>query len=104
INLQKRLSYLIQYPHGCIEQTTSAVFAQLMLPELIDISTQRKNEIDKNIKAAISKLKNFQLYDGGFGYWQGANKADEWGSNYAGHFLLEAKSKGYTVPEEMISS
>src|SRR5436853_1687781 len=26
MNLQKRLDYLIEYPHGCIEQTTSAVF------------------------------------------------------------------------------
>jgi len=31
INLEKRLSYLIQYPHGCIEQTTSSVFPQLYL-------------------------------------------------------------------------
>jgi len=104
INLQKRLGYLIQYPHGCVEQTTSAVFAQLMLPELIDISPVKKKEIDKNIKAAISKLKNFQIHDGGFGYWQGANKSDEWGTNYAGHFLLEAKAKGYSVPDEMLSS
>ena len=26
MNLQKRLDYLIDYPHGCIEQTTSSVF------------------------------------------------------------------------------
>jgi uncharacterized protein YfaS (alpha-2-macroglobulin family) len=25
INLNKRLSYLITYPHGCVEQTTSSV-------------------------------------------------------------------------------
>ena len=26
LDLDKRLKYLIRYPHGCIEQTTSSVF------------------------------------------------------------------------------
>ena len=26
LNLDDRLKYLIRYPHGCIEQTTSSVF------------------------------------------------------------------------------
>ncbi len=34
INLKKRLSYLMQYPHGCVEQTTSGVFPQLFLDKL----------------------------------------------------------------------
>ena len=29
VDIERRLHYLIQYPHGCIEQTTSAVFPQL---------------------------------------------------------------------------
>jgi uncharacterized protein YfaS (alpha-2-macroglobulin family) len=31
INLEKRIQYLIQYPHGCIEQIVSAAFPQLSL-------------------------------------------------------------------------
>ncbi len=42
MNLQKRLSYLIEYPHGCIEQTTSAVFPQLVLNQLIDLDDIKK--------------------------------------------------------------
>ena len=38
MNLEKRLDYLINYPHGCIEQTTSAVFPQLVLNQLTDLS------------------------------------------------------------------
>ena len=30
-NLQKRLQFLIQYPHGCLEQTLSTAFPQLYL-------------------------------------------------------------------------
>ena len=102
INLQKRLSYLINYPHGCIEQTTSAVFPQLVLSQLMDLSEERKRAIDINIRTAISKIQNFQQNDGGFSYWPGIDASDEWGSNYAGHFLLEASNKGYIVPSYLL--
>ena len=31
-----------------------------------------------------------------------ATESDEWGTNYAGHFLLEAQERGYTVSEQML--
>ncbi len=102
MNLQKRLDYLIEYPHGCIEQTTSAVFPQLVLNQLTDLDDYKKAQVDKNIRAGIMKLQNMQRPDGGFGYWPGANESDEWGSNYAGHFLIEAQSNGYLVSDYML--
>jgi alpha-2-macroglobulin len=102
LNLEKRLDYLIEYPYGCIEQTTSAVFPQLVLNQLTDLSDYRKAEINKNIKAGIAALQNFQRRDGGFSYWPGGTESDEWGSNYAGHFLLEAQQDGYTVSDQML--
>ncbi|MCX6232231.1 MAG: MG2 domain-containing protein [Bacteroidetes bacterium] len=104
LNLEKRLDYLIAYPHGCIEQTTSSVFPQLYLADLVDLTTNQKQRIEQNIKAAIQKLKSFQLNNGGLGYWQGAEYADDWGSNYAGHFLLEAELKGYQLPIGFITA
>lgn len=98
LNLEKRLSYLIQYPHGCIEQTTSSAFPQLFLADIVDLSPARKAITERNIKAAIGRLNGFQLPDGSMSYWPGANEADEWGTNYAGHFLIEAEAKGYTLP------
>ena len=47
-------------------------------------------------------MQNFQRNDGGFSYWPGGQESDEWGSNYAGHFLLEAQERGYTVSEQML--
>src|SRR5205085_5507340 len=44
INLESRLQYLIQYPHGCIEQITSLVFPQLVLNELTELTNQQKTE------------------------------------------------------------
>jgi hypothetical protein len=104
MNLQKRLDYLIEYPHGCIEQTTSAVFPQLVLNQLTDLDDYKKAQVDKNVKAGIAKLQNFQRPDGGFSYWPGGNESDEWGSNYAGHFIVEAQANGYLVSDYMLQA
>jgi uncharacterized protein YfaS (alpha-2-macroglobulin family) len=104
INLEKRLDYLISYPHGCIEQTVSSAFPQLYIENLITIDTTKKAKIQRNITACINKLKKFQLSNGGFSYWQGDNYANDWGSSYAGHFLLEAEKAGFDVPSSMKSN
>lgn len=98
INLENRLSYLIRYPHGCIEQTTSSAFPQLFIGDVMDLTSDRKLKIQDNVMAAVQRIRRFQLSNGGFGYWPGASEASEWGSSYAGHFLIEAEKKGYNLP------
>lgn len=102
MNLEKQLSYLIQYPHGCVEQTTSGVFPQLYLEQLVDLSPGRKAITERNIRAGINRLKGFQLPDGSMSYWPGEGEADEWSTNYAGHFMLEAEAKGFALPTGFI--
>ena len=102
INLGYRLEYLMQYPHGCIEQTTSSVFPQLYLGVVKELNDAEKNRVKNNITAGIERLKMFITREGGFGYWPGDQEADAWGSTYAGHFLTEAESKGYYVPADMM--
>jgi hypothetical protein len=104
INLGERLKYLIEYPHGCIEQTTSSVFPQLYLSDIMELNSDFKISIDKNIKAGIERLKLFQTAGGGMSYWAGQYEADDWGTSYAGHFLLEAEMKGYALPPGLIDS
>lgn len=105
LKLEERLQYLITYPHGCIEQTTSAVFPQLFLNNLMELSTSEKSKIEENIKTVINKMRSFQIPSGGLSYWPGKqNKANEWGTNYAGHFMLEAKAKGYSLPPGFLAN
>lgn len=99
LNLGKRLDFLIQYPHGCIEQTTSSVFPQLLVRDLLDVTKQQKDRMESNVKSGIKRLVNFQLADGGLAYWPGSSEVSDWGTTYAGHFILEAKARGYAVPE-----
>jgi len=98
IDFNKRLAYLIQYPHGCLEQTTSAVFPQLFFNDIADLTDTRKAQIQYNIKSGIQKLAGYQVGNGGFSYWQGQNYADDWSTSYVGHFLMEAERKGFVLP------
>lgn len=98
IDFNRRLDYLIQYPHGCLEQVTSGAFPQLYLADIADIDAARKQKIQKNVTAAIQKLAQYQVGNGGFSYWPGNMTPDDWGSSYVGHFFIEAEKKGYALP------
>jgi len=102
VNLAQRLKYLYQYPYGCIEQTTSSVFPQLYLDKVKSLTEEEKAVIQRNVKAAIERIKTFTNRDGGFAYWPGHEDSDSWGTTYAGHFLIEAEARGYYVPNDMI--
>lgn len=101
IALEKRLNYLIAYPHGCLEQTTSSVFPQLYLNALMDLSETQKKELNYNIQRGIERLQQFQTASGGFAYWPGENYENEWATSYAGHFLIEAEKAGFKLPASM---
>ncbi|MEJ2054192.1 MAG: alpha-2-macroglobulin family protein, partial [Calditrichaceae bacterium] len=104
LKLTRRILWLIRYPYGCIEQTVSSVFPQLYLPEFFPNPRDAKRDIDRNVNAAIRRLRKFQVASGGFAYWPGQKDASPWGTSYAGHFLIEAKKLGYNIPEDMYNN
>ncbi len=104
VDFNRRLAYLIHYPYGCVEQTTSSGFPQLFLDEVTDIDANTKEKIQRNVNATIQRLKGFQNSGGGFSYWPDNYSADDWSTSYVGHFLLEAERKGYSLPAGMKES
>ncbi|MDO5656455.1 MAG: MG2 domain-containing protein [Flavobacteriaceae bacterium] len=98
MRLGERLNYLLNYPHGCVEQITSSVFPQLYLADLMNLTDNQKLKIESNIKSVLQRMKNHQLTGGGLAYWPGAVRADDWSSSYALHFILKAEEKGYQIP------
>ncbi|MFK7972968.1 MAG: alpha-2-macroglobulin [Bacteroidia bacterium] len=102
LNLQKRLRYLIRYPYGCVEQTTSGAFPQLYLSNLTDLSPRQQQRTSDNVKQAIERLKKFQNENGGLSYWPGHNSVNDYSTSYAGHFLLEAKRAGFDVSDDFL--
>jgi len=104
LNLKKRLDDLIHYPHGCVEQTTSAAFPQLYLDKLVELSSGQQGNIDYFVNEAIRKLSQFQNSDGSFRYWPSYVYSDDWSTSYVGHFLIEAQNNGYDVPQGLIAN
>jgi alpha-2-macroglobulin len=102
VNLGSRLRYLMQYPYGCIEQTTSSVFPQLFIDQVKVLNDEEKARVQRNVTAGIERLKSFVTRDGGFAYWPGGEDANSWGTSYGGHFLIEAEAKGYFVQADIL--
>ncbi|TXK24840.1 alpha-2-macroglobulin family protein, partial [Pontibacter qinzhouensis] len=100
------ITYLLQYPHGCLEQTTSTAFPLLYFADLARSLNQDKKSRNYNpnylIQEAITKIESMQQYDGGFSYWPGSAHGSDWfTSAYATHFLLEARKAGQPVNKEV---
>lgn len=104
LNLGERLDYLVQYPHGCLEQTLSRAFPQLYLADAVKVGDDYRRRSEDHVRAAIDRLRSFQQINGGFTYWPGASSVHDWTSSYTAHFLLEAKEKGFAVPQDMIDN
>ncbi|MEN6561342.1 MAG: MG2 domain-containing protein [Acidobacteriota bacterium] len=102
--LEKRLDYLIRYPHGCLEQTLSAAFPQLYLKGLVRLDAQQARDVEEHVRAAVEKLAAFQMTNGAFSYWPGDREGHEWTTAYAGYFLIEASRLGYHVPQAMLDA
>ncbi len=104
LNLTQHLDYLVNYPHGCLEQTTSAAFPQLYLPRLLKLDPTQQQQVEHHVKRAIAKLSDFQGSNGNLLYWPGSTEVNDWASIYAGHFLVEAQQQGYSVPVGLLSA
>ena len=107
IDLDYRLGYLMGYPHGCLEQTTSGAFPQLYLGDLVELDREQQTRTGENVKASINRLSSFAIPSGGMTTWPGTSSylgANVWATIYATHFMLEAQKAGYSVPASLKKS
>ncbi|MBQ9564753.1 MAG: Ig-like domain-containing protein [Synergistaceae bacterium] len=104
-DLTRAVAMLLSYPYGCLEQTISAAWPFLVLPDAIaNVDPLLVNSAVVKVKteAAIARVQAMQLYDGSFAMWPGNGTPYNWGSVYAAHFLIEARNAGVAYPEEML--
>ena len=102
----KNINYLVGYPYGCLEQTTSRLFpmlyfndlARFVQPELI--GSRGSNYF---IQEGIVKLTGMMREDGMFRFWPEGEKANPWSSIYASHFLLEAGNAGFYIDKKVLN-
>ncbi len=107
VNVNAAVNFLNTYPYGCLEQTISAAWPFLILPEELselDPLAMNDSQVRERTDGAIARIQSMQLYDGSFAMWPGTNQTYNWGSVYAAHFLLSAKNDaGISFPEEMLT-
>ena len=95
IQLKAALERLIDYPYGCVEQTTSRLFALLYAADII--GDGNTGAINSMVQAGIARLWSMQTLSGGISYWPGGTDASEWGTAYAAWCLMEAQNAGHKV-------
>ena len=89
-NFTQYAADLIEYPYGCLEQTTSAGFSQLYLDKIISLDPAQNKERLENLRITLDKIARFQQSSGKYNYWDG-NYYHFWSDIYAGNFLVEMK-------------
>ncbi len=102
-NFSKHYQNLIQYPYGCLEQTTSRAFAMLHINSLMNLTPKQELDRKDYLDAAITKINSYQQPKGHFNYWKNSYY-HQWSDLYAAHFLLEARDLGAQVSSEVIQS
>ncbi len=99
------LRYLLRYPYGCVEQTSSKVLPLAGLRTLIAkglLPGIGSSETDRYLKAGVDRILSMQTYTGGFAYWPGGRRPHPWGTIYALNALWAAAEAGYPVPRKQL--
>lgn len=100
VALTGKLVHLLQYPYGCLEQTTSRTFPLVYLADLaraLEPTLFEERDPDALVAEGLRRIASMQLPSGAFAMWPGGDKAEPWASLYATHLLVEAEKAGHEV-------
>ena len=100
-NVPGLLKWLDKYPFGCIEQQASRAMPLLVFNDLADLSgLPRDQALRDRVQSAADAVLDMQNPAGNFGMWGPGSDADPFIGAYALDFLMQAKDKGYIVPND----
>ncbi len=89
--------YLENYSYGCTEQILSRAMPAV-------VWAQQRERAQPAFDAAVRMLRQRQNQNGGFGAWAASIEEAPFASLYAVDFMLEAKRRGYAVPEDLLEN
>lgn len=95
---------LLEYPHGCVEQTTSRLIPLVLLEDLLKSSGDPRlsgRAHRSKMEAAIAHVLEHQNVDGGFGLWP-SSESEGFLTAYALWGLLTARDAGYSFSSASI--
>jgi hypothetical protein len=103
--LGQRLDYLLDYPHGCVEQTTSStlplIAARSILPR-IGFTRLSDAELKVRIAAGLERYATMRTESGGLAYWPGGSEPNVYGTAYAIRAVVLARAAGVAAPAGLL--
>ena len=104
-SIPNSVKYLLEYPYGCLEQTTSRFVPLIIAKSNSELFSDaiKGRDVDDMIETGIEKLQKHQNEDGGWGWWH-YDSSDPFISVYILEYLLEAQKLGFDIEESMIDS
>jgi uncharacterized protein YfaS (alpha-2-macroglobulin family) len=100
------LAGLLQYPYGCIEQTTSKAWGNLLLDEKtadnLHVAGIAPDQRKQRIDAAIGRIASMQIPSGNFSMWGGDSYVPTFLTPYVVDFLESAREEGFVVPDDVL--
>jgi uncharacterized protein YfaS (alpha-2-macroglobulin family) len=100
--------FLLHYPYGCIEQSTSSLMPWLAVSalraEVPSLQRYTPEETARAIQAGVDRIVGMQHESGGFVYWPNSDVVVEWATPYAGLGLLLARERGANVPDAAVAA
>lgn len=105
--LGARMQFLLDYPHGCVEQTTSGTLPLLAAKDIlprIGFTGMTQDELDKRITSGLQRLATMRTSSGGLGYWPGDNTPNVYGTAYAARAVVLAKKADIKIPDGLLKT
>lgn len=101
--LPTAMKYLINYPYGCVEQTTSRFVPAVIAKVNQDFFAEALKDKDINdvIETGLSRLLTLQQGDGGWAWWSSGN-SDPYITSYVIEYVLQAKQAGIKVDDDLL--
>jgi uncharacterized protein YfaS (alpha-2-macroglobulin family) len=103
-NVSSLVKGLLDYPYGCLEQTTSAAYPHVFIDEAAakayGLKPRSREERATFIEGALGRIAGMQKANGGFTLW-GDGPYELWASAYVIGFMQDAREAGFTIPAKM---
>ncbi|WP_374662300.1 alpha-2-macroglobulin [Inhella sp.] len=105
LNIKALVQGLLDYPYGCLEQTTSGAYPYLFVDEAAAQAWGLKPvslaERQQRVSGALGRIAGMQLSNGGYTLWGNGTQYESYLAAYVLGFLQDAKAAGFAVPEAL---
>ncbi|MBK8259714.1 MAG: hypothetical protein IPK82_44535 [Polyangiaceae bacterium] len=103
--LGERLRFLLGYPHGCVEQTTSSTLPLLTARDLaprIGMGFVPPADLTTKVQAGLTRLESMRTPSGGLAYWPGGTEPNPYGTAYAMRAIVLSRRAGIEPAEALV--